>query len=76
VIDITLTYISQTAMDVRGSHDTLFDAFERIESFSRRLETHTEMPPTTEMADTIVQIMVELLLIIGIATKEINLMSE
>jgi hypothetical protein len=66
------TYISQAAKDVQASQDTLVDTFERIESFFRRLEVHTEVPPTTEMTDTIVQIMVEVLSILAIAIKEIK----
>ena len=65
-------YISQAAKDVRGGQDTLVDVFERIESFFRRLEIYTEVPPTTEMMDTIIRIMVEVLFILGIATKEIK----
>ena len=48
------------------------DIFERIEMFFRRLEIYTQVPPTTEMMDIIVQIMVEVLCILGIATKEIK----
>jgi hypothetical protein len=66
------TYISQAAKDVRKSQDTLVDIFERIEMFFRRLEIYTEVPPTTEMMDIIIQIMVEVLSILGIATKEIK----
>ncbi len=40
--------------------------------FFRRLEIYTEVPPTTEMMDIIIQIMVEVLSILGIATKEIK----
>ena len=40
--------------------------------FFRRLEIYIELPPTTEMVDMIVQIMVEVLSILGIATKEIK----
>jgi hypothetical protein len=63
-------YISQAVKDVRGCQDTLVDVFERIESFFRRLEIYTKVRPTTEMMDTIVQILVEVLSILGIATKE------
>ena len=66
------TYILQAAKDVRASQDALVDIFERIESFFRRLEVYTEVTPTTEMTDTIVQIMVEVLSIVGIAIKEIK----
>ena len=66
------TYISQTAKEVRASQDTLVDIFERIEMFFRRLELYTEVQPTTEMVDIIIQIMVEVFCILGIATKEIK----
>ena len=68
----TNAYISQAVKDLRGSRDTLVDVFERIESFLRRLEIYTEVRPTTEMMDTIIQILVEVLSILGIATKEIK----
>ena len=48
------------------------DIFERIESFLRRLEIYTKVPPTPEMMDIIMQIMVEVLSILGIATKEMK----
>ena len=66
------TYISQAAKDVRASQDTLIDIFERIEMFFRRLEAYTDVPTTTEMMDTIILIMVEVLSILGVATKEIR----
>jgi len=58
--------------DVRASQDALADIFERIESFFRRLELYIEVPMTTEMMGTIIQIVVEMLSILGIATKEIK----
>ena len=66
------TYISQAAKDVRASQDTLIDIFEQIEMFFRRLEIYTEVRPTTEMMGIIVQILVEVLSILGIATKEMK----
>ena len=48
------------------------NTFERVEMFFRRLEVYTEVPPTTEMMDMIVQILVEVLSILGIAMKEIK----
>jgi hypothetical protein len=65
-------YTSQAAKDVRASGDTLINIFECIEMFFRRMEIYTEVPATMEMMDTIVQIMVEVLSILGIATKEIK----
>ena len=40
--------------------------------FFRRLETYTQVSPTSEMMDMIIQIMVEVVCILGIATKEIR----
>jgi hypothetical protein len=40
--------------------------------FFRRLEIYTEVAPTMEMMEMIVQIMVEVLSILGIAMKEIK----
>jgi len=62
----------QVAKDVRASHDALIDLFDRIENFSKRLETYIEVPPTHAMMDVIVKIVVEVLGILAIATKEIK----
>ncbi|KAI9434678.1 hypothetical protein H4582DRAFT_2100870 [Lactarius indigo] len=58
--------------DVAASHDILIDIFERIENFFKRLEAYTEVPQTAAMTEIIVKIMVEVLSIFGIATKEIR----
>ena len=60
------------AKDVDASQDMLADIFGRIESFFRRLESYTEVRPTSTMADIIVKIMVEILSILAIATKDIK----
>ena len=59
-------------MDIRASQDTLIDIFERMENFFKRLEIYTEVPPTPEMMDIIMKIMVEVLSILGLATKEVK----
>ena len=59
-------------MDVRASQDTLVDIFERMENFFQRLGVYTNVSPTPEMMDIIVKIMVEVLSILGIATKEMK----
>ena len=64
------SHISQAAKDARSSQEALADIFERIENFFRRLEVYTVVPPTPEMMDMMVKIMVEVLSILGIATKE------
>ena len=66
------TCVSQASKDFRASQETLVDIFERIERFFRRLETYTGVPPTPEMTHIIIQIMVEVLSILGIATDEIT----
>ena len=65
-------YCLQAAKDVQASQDILIDIFERIENFFRRLQSYIEVPPTPEMMDIIAKIMVEVLSILAIATKEIK----
>ena len=48
------------------------DLFERMEFLFRRLETYTEVTLTAAMTDIITTVMVEVLSIFGIATKEIK----
>ena len=50
----------------------LLDIFVRIEGFFKRLESYTEVRPTAAMTDVIVKIMIEVLSILAIATKEIK----
>ena len=64
--------MSQAAKDVESSKDALIDLFERIENFFRRLETYTAVPPTDAMSDIIVKIMIEVLNVFAIATKEMK----
>ena len=59
-------------MNVRASQDNLIDIFERMEYFFQRLEIYTKVSPAPEMIDIIVKIMVEVLSILGIATKEMK----
>ncbi|KAH8993455.1 hypothetical protein EDB92DRAFT_406201 [Lactarius akahatsu] len=60
------------AKDAVASQNVLVDIFERIESFFRRLEEYSEVPTTEAMRDIIVKIMVEVLEIFGIVTKEMK----
>ena len=50
----------------------LVDIFSRIERFFMRLGSYTEVPPTSGMTDISIKIMVEVLNILGLATKEIK----
>jgi hypothetical protein len=60
------------AKDANASRDKLIDIFNRIERFFHRLEIYISITPTTAMTNVIVDIMVEVLTIIGIATKEVK----
>ena len=64
--------VCQAAKDVDASDEVLADLFERIEYFFKRLESYTEVPPTDAMTNLIVKIMVEVLNIFAIATKELK----
>ncbi|KAH9055830.1 hypothetical protein EDB83DRAFT_2552617 [Lactarius deliciosus] len=62
----------QAVKDVRASQDALGDIFGRMEYFFKRLEAYIEIRPTVAMIDIVVKIMVEVLSILGIVTKEIR----
>ena len=59
-------------MDVRASQDTLVDILERMETFFQRLEIYTRVSPPPEMTDIMLRIMVEVISILGMATKEMK----
>ena len=64
--------VLQAAQGVSAGREALIDLFERIENVFRRLETYVEVPPTPGLTDAIVKVMVEVLCILAIATKEIK----
>jgi hypothetical protein len=57
---------------VSASQEMLVDLFERIESFFKRLESHTKLRPSEAMTDMMVKIMVEVLSVLAIVTVEIK----
>ena len=57
---------------VGASQSALVDLFERIENFFTRLGIYVQLPPTAEMTEIIVKVMVDVLLILALATKEIK----
>jgi hypothetical protein len=57
---------------VSASGDKLIDVLNRIERFFHRLEIYTGITPTTAMTDLIVDVMVEVLVILAIATKDVK----
>ena len=62
----------QAVKDVRTSQVALIDLFGRMESFFKRLEKYIQFRPTAAMLDIVVKIMVEVISILGIVTKEIR----
>jgi hypothetical protein len=64
--------VSQAAENVGAGQDALFGVFERLEAFFQRLELYTNTSFNQEMMDIITKIIVEVLSILGIATKEIR----
>ena len=63
---------SQAAKDASTSQEKIIDIFNRIEHFFRRLEIYIVLTPTAGMTDMIVEIMVEVLTILAIVTKEVK----
>ena len=62
----------QVASRVSKSYDALLKLFDSIGNFLKRLEIFTRIPPTPLMTDTIMNIMTELLSVLGLATKLIK----
>ena len=57
---------------MNANQGTLVNLFSRIEYFFRRLEIYIGVPPTTAMTGITAEIMAEVLIIIGMATKEVK----
>jgi len=72
VIFAGIGVLLSTAKAVSDGQDVLATVFERIEYFFKRLETYVEVPPTVGMTDILVKIMVEVLCILSIVTKELK----
>jgi superfamily II DNA helicase RecQ len=64
--------VSQAVKAVRATRGVLVDLFERLENVFKRLETYTDVPPAAAMQDMILKIMVEVLSVLAIVTKEIK----
>ncbi|KAH8979990.1 hypothetical protein EDB86DRAFT_3248186, partial [Lactarius hatsudake] len=67
-VDVLIT----AADGVSSSYDSLADLFECIGNFLKRLRIYTDIPLTPSMMDIIVTIMVELLFVFALATKQIR----
>jgi hypothetical protein len=66
--------MSQAAKDVVTSYDALIELFECMMSFLSRLKVYTQIPSTKmpEMKEIVVKILLEVLSILALATKEIR----
>jgi hypothetical protein len=67
------TLLRQAAIGVSASYDALADLFECVANFLRRLHIYTEkisLSPT--MSDIMIKIMVEVLSVLALATKQIK----
>lgn len=60
------------AKDANASYDALLDLLECVESILRGLTVHTKVLLTLAMTDTVTKIMIELLSVLALATKQIN----
>ena len=62
----------QAVNGVLDDYDTLVDLLESFEHFLNRLDIYTKIPPTASMTDIIIKILVELLSILALATKQLQ----
>ncbi|KAH9969645.1 hypothetical protein BC827DRAFT_20964 [Russula dissimulans] len=58
--------------DVDKSYDSLVGLFESFESFLRRLNIYTKIPPTTAITEVVVKILTELLSTISLAIQQVK----
>ena len=68
----SLICLHQAAAGVSSSYDALVDLFECLGNFLKRLRIYTDIPMTPSMTDIVVKIMVELLSVFALATKQIK----
>ncbi len=65
-------WILQAASGISSSYDALVDLFECLGNFLKRLRIYTDLPLTPSMTEISVKIMVELLSVLALATKQIK----
>jgi len=67
------TALQQAAIGVSASYDALADLFECVSNFLRRFQIYVEkVSLSPAMSDIVVKIMVEVLSVLALATKQIN----
>ena len=62
----------QAASGVSSSYDALVELFECVGGFLKRLRIYTDLPLTPLMTEISVKILVELLSVLALATKQIK----
>ena len=60
------------AKDVSASYDVLIDIFGRMEGFFKRFEVYSRSFVNAELADVLVKVVVKVLNIFSIVTKEME----
>ena len=74
IISLSEPYLPfQTAIAVGTSYDALADLFECVANFFGRFRIYSEIPLEPAMSGLIVRIMVEVLSVLALATKQIRL---
>ena len=66
------TQVLQTAKDIGARQGALIDVFIRVQHCFKRLEIYTNIPATDAMRNIMVDIMVEVISFLAIATKEVK----
>jgi hypothetical protein len=62
----------QAASGVSSSYDALVELFECLGNFLKRIRIYSDIPLTPSMAEISVKIMVELLSVLALATKQVK----
>ena len=66
------TSVLQAALGISASYDALVELFECVANFLNRLRIYTEIPFPPSMSSMITKIMVEVLSVLSLATKQIG----
>jgi hypothetical protein len=62
--------VNQATKDINASYNALIDLLESIKNFLSRLDIYTKVPLTAAMTDIVVKLLVEVLSILALATKQ------
>lgn len=66
------TQVLQAAKDIGAGQEALINVFIRVQYYFKRLEIYTNVPATDAMRNMMVDIMVEVISFLAIATKEVK----